>query len=189
MMRKQWAARELEIGENSTDEEAHTAYRDLIAVWHPDQHASNDRIRKKAEEKTKRLVLAYGVFTGMDTSSPVPCDTTEELRHGASFNSPGPVATASREQTAPDAYQAPHKRPPATSRPTQSGSTFEDVLPWALIAIVIAILLALQVAYPKGRANPPSGAPSSKLLDRIDPNPRLANAVILVGHQRPPFAA
>ena len=77
MTRKQWAARELEIDEHSSEEEATVAYRDLATVWHPDLHRSIERLREKAEEKSKRINLAYEVFLGRDILTPIPGASVE----------------------------------------------------------------------------------------------------------------
>ncbi len=49
----------LEIGINATEEEVKEAYKDLVAVWHPDRFSHNPRLRKKAEEKIKEANVAY----------------------------------------------------------------------------------------------------------------------------------
>ena len=49
----------LEIGANATEDEARQAYKDLVAVWHPDRFSHNPRLKKKAEEKLKEANLAF----------------------------------------------------------------------------------------------------------------------------------
>jgi len=49
----------LEIEETASIEEIKQAYRDLIAIWHPDRHARNPRLQEKATEKLKALNTAY----------------------------------------------------------------------------------------------------------------------------------
>ena len=49
----------LEIGAGATEDEARQAYKDLVAVWHPDRFSHNPRLKKKAEEKLKEANLAY----------------------------------------------------------------------------------------------------------------------------------
>ncbi len=49
----------LEIDINATEREATQAYKDLVAVWHPDRFSHNPRLKKKAEEKLKEANLAY----------------------------------------------------------------------------------------------------------------------------------
>src|SRR5271157_1054404 len=40
-------------------EEVNQAYRDLVNVWHPDRFTTNQRLRKKAEEKLKEINASY----------------------------------------------------------------------------------------------------------------------------------
>ncbi len=49
----------LEIERSASLEEARQAYRDLIAVWHPDRYAHNPRLQKKALEKVKTVNAAF----------------------------------------------------------------------------------------------------------------------------------
>ena len=49
----------LEIGTDATQDEARQAYKDLVAVWHPDRFSHNPRLRNKAEEKLKEANLAF----------------------------------------------------------------------------------------------------------------------------------
>ncbi|MEW6732214.1 MAG: J domain-containing protein [Acidobacteriota bacterium] len=49
----------LGIEPSATSAEIKQAYRDLVEVWHPDRFTHNERLRKKAEEMTKRINAAY----------------------------------------------------------------------------------------------------------------------------------
>ncbi len=49
----------LEIKETDSLDEIKQAYRDLIAIWHPDRYAQNPRLQEKATEKVKELNGAY----------------------------------------------------------------------------------------------------------------------------------
>ncbi len=49
----------LEIDRSASLEEARQAYRDLIAVWHPDRYTQNPRLQKKALEKVKAVNAAF----------------------------------------------------------------------------------------------------------------------------------
>ena len=50
---------ELELGEHATPDEIRQAYRDLARVWHPDRFDRDPRMRRKANDKTRRVVEAY----------------------------------------------------------------------------------------------------------------------------------
>jgi hypothetical protein len=43
----------------ASEEEAKTAYRDLVQVWHPDRFSHNPSLQKKAQEKLKEINNAY----------------------------------------------------------------------------------------------------------------------------------
>lgn len=49
----------LGVNPSASDQAIREAYRDLVAVWHPDRHAGNERLRRKAEEKLKLLNAAF----------------------------------------------------------------------------------------------------------------------------------
>jgi hypothetical protein len=49
----------LEIQETDSLDEIKQAYRDLIAIWHPDRYTQNSRLQQKATEKVKELNGAY----------------------------------------------------------------------------------------------------------------------------------
>jgi len=49
----------LDIDRKASIEEAKQAYKDLANIWHPDRFSNNPRLKKKAEEKLKRINAAY----------------------------------------------------------------------------------------------------------------------------------
>ncbi len=49
----------LEIGPESTYEEARMAFRDMVSIWHPDKFIHNPRLKEKAEEKIKLINAAW----------------------------------------------------------------------------------------------------------------------------------
>lgn len=49
----------LDIEAGTSMDEISIAYRDLVAVWHPDNFGHSPRLQAKAEEKLKKINLAY----------------------------------------------------------------------------------------------------------------------------------
>lgn len=47
----------------ATAEQIRVAYRDLVAIWHPDKHQSNERLRRKATEMLQTINEAYAELT------------------------------------------------------------------------------------------------------------------------------
>ncbi len=52
----------LEISPGATDAEIRSSWRELNKVWHPDRFGDDEALRKKAEEKLKRINQAYEVL-------------------------------------------------------------------------------------------------------------------------------
>ncbi len=82
----------LELGEGASMEAIRRAYKDLVRVWHPDRFSGDPGLRRRAEEKSKRLNVAYetlvrhfehtpgkgsGDALGGNAVSSAPCGTTE----------------------------------------------------------------------------------------------------------------
>lgn len=51
--------RVLEVAPGASLEEVREAWRDLVQVWHPDRFRANSRLHEKAEERLKKINLAY----------------------------------------------------------------------------------------------------------------------------------
>ncbi len=64
MTRREWALKILGLDIGASDVEIREAYRDLVAVWHPDKHATNERLRQRAEAMMKRLNVAREILLG-----------------------------------------------------------------------------------------------------------------------------
>ena len=72
-MTKETAFQTLGISEDALPQEIKQAWRDMLAVWHPDKHMGNERLCRKAEEQTKRINEAYDrIQTGNFKSSNKP---------------------------------------------------------------------------------------------------------------------
>ena len=71
----------LEIERGASLAEIRQAYRDQTKVWHPDRFSNDTRLKNKAEEKLKRINLAYRRLCGLCSYEPrilnhptEPCD-------------------------------------------------------------------------------------------------------------------
>ncbi len=52
----------LGINPDTSLDDMHQAYRDLVKVWHPDKYMDNPRLRDKAEKQLKRINMAYDML-------------------------------------------------------------------------------------------------------------------------------
>ena len=78
--------RELNLEPTATRAEIDRAYKDLVKVWHPDRFTHNPSLRAKAEQKLKRINIAYQFILERST---VPSATTRPPRTPG----PGPKST------------------------------------------------------------------------------------------------
>ena len=65
----------LELPEGASLEEARRSYRELVRVWHPDRFSGDPVLRRRAEEKSKQLNLAYETLKrhlGREGARPAP---------------------------------------------------------------------------------------------------------------------
>lgn len=60
----------LDIPAGSAEKDVRTAYRDMVAVWHPDRFQGNERLRKSAEHKIRDINAAFQLISsaGFPTS-------------------------------------------------------------------------------------------------------------------------
>lgn len=49
----------LEIPQTASLADAKVSYRDLVRIWHPDRFQADERLRRRCEEKVKKLNLAF----------------------------------------------------------------------------------------------------------------------------------
>lgn len=68
----------LEIEPGSSQAEIKQAYRDLTLVWHPDRFPNNPRLQLKAEEKLKRINVAYEFLKSYQPQVPQSRVETEQ---------------------------------------------------------------------------------------------------------------
>jgi len=71
----------LELRPGASPEEIRAAYRDAVAVWHPDRFANNPRLKRKAEEKLKEINEAYEILISTESlnGSTARCEGQKEI--------------------------------------------------------------------------------------------------------------
>jgi curved DNA-binding protein CbpA len=52
----------LGINPDTSLNDMHQAYRDLVHVWHPDNYVNNPHLRDKAEKQLKQINMAYDML-------------------------------------------------------------------------------------------------------------------------------
>jgi hypothetical protein len=126
---------ELGLKSDATWEDIRRTYRDLVKVWHPDRFPGDAELRRKSEDRLKRITAAY-----------------ETLRILMSNESGVDVATA-----------LPAAKP--QSRPNPSSLWTVPIIAASLGAIVIAALVTLSGGRATGTAPAePSPSPGDSAL-------------------------
>ena len=95
----------------ASKEEINRAYKDLIKVWHPDRFFDNERLKEKANEKLKEIILAYKKLTKYVAGSEFYDETFES-------ETEQPATSDDKQEPQPP----PHE-PPPRSRREQSNAT------------------------------------------------------------------
>lgn len=95
----------LGLNPGASEEEIKEAYKDLIKVWHPDRFSDNERLKEKANEKLKEIILAYKNLTEY-AAGPEFYDKTFESETEQ-------TATSDDEQ---EPQPPPHEPPPRPRR-------------------------------------------------------------------------
>lgn len=65
-----WAYEVLGLPFNASPSDVREAYRDLIAVWHPDRFQGNARLTDRATQKTQEINAAYDLIRRYEQSAP-----------------------------------------------------------------------------------------------------------------------
>ncbi len=97
----------LGISEDASPQEIKQAWRDMLAVWHPDKHMGNERLRRKAEEQSKRINEAYDILKRYLKDGDIP------------RSRPRP-STQSQKQESQQQTRRPRPRPSKQSRKQES---------------------------------------------------------------------
>ncbi len=83
----------LELDTDATMDDLNRAYKDLVTVWHPDRFSANPRLKKKAEEKLKKVNQAYDRVLSFLSSEETPQDIDHNNRTPSSGISPSKDTT------------------------------------------------------------------------------------------------
>ena len=59
----------LDLNPGASLEEIKAAYRDAVAVWHPDRFVNNPRLKRKAEAKLKDINDAYKTLLSYESKN------------------------------------------------------------------------------------------------------------------------
>ena len=131
-----------------TEAQLKQAYHDLVQVWHPDKHSHNERLRKKADEKTKEINQAYevlqshlvnGMFRFERTANQPGSHASDGGPHGG--HPPSPATHPEPADTTPQ--DVPHKVPTDYEPKGLRGNTF-----WPLL---LGLILLIVIVAPHGR--------------------------------------
>jgi len=106
----------LEIGPEASLEEARQAYRDLIAVWHPDRYAHNPRLQAKAEEKLKAINTAFDIVSRHIAKSGMAAGSSPPERTASGTRASGPMSEAFRADDRAAAWARTESRLAALAR-------------------------------------------------------------------------
>jgi uncharacterized protein YjbI with pentapeptide repeats len=63
--------RVLELDPDASQDEIRESWRDLVQVWHPDRFRDNPRLHRKAEERIKKINLAYDALKNGRSTGPL----------------------------------------------------------------------------------------------------------------------
>ena len=90
----------LEISADATQDEARQAYKDLVAVWHPDRFSHNPRLRNKAEEKLKEANLAFETAKHFFSTRQKQTAEKTEAREASDNSSRRPASSGTKTELA-----------------------------------------------------------------------------------------
>jgi TPR repeat protein len=148
----------LDLEAGASLEEVKRSYRELVKVWHPDRFRGDPKLQAKAEEKLKRINLAYerlchetAASAGHRTaSSQPPRPEPERTRSGARADH---AHSEKSTQT-----HAPEARPRSAPAGRNNGEVFRRWIrkPWVISALVAFVFIGigvLVVSYRSGSRN------------------------------------
>lgn len=135
------AYRMLELAAGATEEAVRDARKTLAKVWHPDRHANDPGLQKKAEQKLADINTAFETIRAARfPPAPTP--------------KPEPAATPSPPKPAEHAAKPAPKYDPIP-KPAAKPVTYDDLVPrrrvrvWVILLVVAAIGVAAYFAIVK----------------------------------------
>ncbi|MEI7819830.1 MAG: J domain-containing protein [Verrucomicrobiota bacterium] len=148
----------LDLEPGASLEEVKRSYRELVKVWHPDRFRGDPKLQAKAEEKLKRINLAYERLCH---------ETAASAGHRtASSQPPRPEPERTRSDARADhahsekstQTHAPEARPRSAPAGRNNGEVFRRWIrkPWVISALVAFVLIGigmLVVSYRSGPRN------------------------------------
>ena len=161
--------RELDLEPTATREEIKRAYMELVIVWHPDRFAHNPSLRAKAEQKLKRINIAYQSILERST---VPSATPERPR--SHEDRPNRQTTTNSRNSTERGDGAGSESPSQEAKKREAGFEifflltvfFVVLIRWGNIGfalgsalILMALLHALRWRVPRAGGNPPHDSP------------------------------
>ena len=154
----------LEIEPGASLEEIKRAYREMARVWHPDRFSSDVRLQNKAQEKLKRINLAYERICGRGAHEPQRPVRSNAVPPQATQQHPSPPPTSVPRTPKPSWFWGRAGRPSRVL-----------VIPLALGAILI-IILGNQSNKPTAQspvvAHPPKGKPWEEFAPKAVTSPQ-----------------
>ena len=112
----------LEVPFGASKQEVRQSYKDLQKVWHPDRHASDPPLQRRAEERLKRINAAFGLIE--DAGFPSRPSPQPVRRHHPSATPPHHEPPRAAPAEARRTYRSPPSVPfsQPTGRPSNSPS-------------------------------------------------------------------
>jgi TPR repeat protein len=131
----------LDVEPGASFEDIKRSYRELVRVWHPDRFGNDAKLRAKAEEKLKRINLAYERL----------CKEAQEAGTSPAPEQPRAETSASHDnQDAKTTADAGAGAPPAATSEKQTGrrTLRRAGIGVAVLALILAIWAAVSGKRP-----------------------------------------
>ena len=117
----------LELAPDASLDDVKQAYKDLVNIWHPDRVSNNPRLKQKAEEKLKKVNVAYKKVEAFLSSkqSLEPEQKEAAQRETQAKPQTRPDARAEAEE---DYYERAHGESEARAKTEATGETATGII-------------------------------------------------------------